>query len=399
MPFVTTRRMTISTRRSTCRLWISTGTLLLANLVPCPLWAAAFLENTTWQVDAAAEVATTQDITLAQGTFRGTATHADTRLDITINQTGYLIDYEPAPFELKYADFSPHDSQSINETQTAVQARLREVLGPRFTLMGSLGGYQGYADFRDVWLAEYYRQKFSGFTAYSPRVYTEPNPRGWNLSSGVRMEYLPGLGFAQIDIAYASTEIVPSYVVEVNPATGTAGLTIGNDAITTTAATLTLENIVSRYTRWKNTFSVTDTTAREKRYSLGTAMNIALGEYFVFRPELSWVTEEPNYTVKTISGTLEYELSAHWQANLAARYYTDTGEKLNDGLNTTAAPALRSSSYGGGLRWVGDNLTVSLQFSHVVARYEARNVALDSFQPLFRNRQWHLVQMACTIPF
>ena len=76
-------------------------------------------------------------------------------------------------------------------------------LTPALTMNGSFGGYDGFQDYRSLWLNEFYRQEY-------PAGYKEAKPRGANIGAGLRWEYAPTTAFAQVDYAWQTDTIAPA---------------------------------------------------------------------------------------------------------------------------------------------------------------------------------------------
>ena len=83
---------------------------------------------------------------------------------------------------------------------------MRQRLGERWTLLGSGGLYDGFADYRSRWLDEYYRQQFSTIPGYQ-----KADPKGFNVSAGLRWEYAPTTAFLQVEGGYLWDQIAPGY--------------------------------------------------------------------------------------------------------------------------------------------------------------------------------------------
>ena len=76
-----------------------------------------------------------------------------------------------------------------SEQMFSYQAGLSSRADP--LLLNFSGGlYDGYADFRSVWIDERFRQINETESSYSIA-----QPRGWNIAVGARWEYMPASGF------------------------------------------------------------------------------------------------------------------------------------------------------------------------------------------------------------
>ena len=125
-------------------------------------------------------------------------------IDLSITRNEIDIAYQPPP--------APH-AFSVEKHRLRVLSKCslirldfgRPAADP--LLLNISGGlYDGYADFRSVWIDERFRQ----INETSP-LYSIAQPRGWNIAAGARWEYMPASGFAQFDIVHQSDIVSPGY--------------------------------------------------------------------------------------------------------------------------------------------------------------------------------------------
>ena len=309
----------------------------------------------------------------------------DWKLNYTHNTYG--VDYEP----FRQFDFLGF-SEKLHEDYNGGQASLRQKLGESLTLLASGGAYNGFTDYRSLWLANYYKQQFATFF---PDVYVKPDPKGFNASSGLRWEYQPTTGFVEADFLYANDKIAPGY--DRDPNTG-AGLR-GASFLHTYSPTLKFENILTSRIRMLNEFQLTRTSRREPRYSYRGSVNIALGERWTWRTSGGYTHEDPTLRAWFAGSTLEFEITPKWLVNLSGLYYHDTGEIENSTFISTAAPGLQTWQGGLGLRYAGKWSSFHLSAAPIWANYEPVTVVTRPFTNLYRDRAWVLVQAAWAIEF
>jgi thiol-disulfide isomerase/thioredoxin len=139
------------------------------------------------------------DVQLTTTTINYGQQQGGTEWNLSYTHNTYGEDYEPyRPFD--FLGFA----ERLDESYDSGQVSLRQKLGDHFTLSAGGGVYGGFTDYRSLWLANYYKQQFSFVPGY-----TEPDPHGFNVSTGLRWEYQPTTGFVEANVLYANDEIAP----------------------------------------------------------------------------------------------------------------------------------------------------------------------------------------------
>jgi len=288
------------------------------------------------------------NLTDSSAAYRQTRRNLD--LNLSLSYSTLDLDYQPADFDIisQAADLSEH--------RVAVQGGLKRKVTPSLSLLGSGGYYDGYVNYRTLWLNEYYRQYYSDV-----RGYRAVNPNGYNLSAGFRWEYQPATAFLQIDALYSQGNVPSGYEIVVlpPPQIGTE-LLRSPDRLHTAGGRLALENVLTRRIRTLNEFQVVATTEREPRFSYQGSMNWAVAERWVLRSVTGFSVEEPNFHAFSFAATLEYDWEQTWFLSVFGRYYQDNGEIDNPQLFNVAAPALETVQVGLGLRRQGERWSVKV---------------------------------------
>ena len=139
--------------------------------------------------------------------FGGTASYGQkmggTEWKASFTHNSIDEDYEP----FRQFDFLGF-SEKVHAAYNGGQASLRRKLTDSLTAQVAGGAYNGFTDFRSLWLSTYYRQQYEQFF---PTQYERPEPRGFNAAAGLRWEYQPTTGFAEANFLYANDQIAPGY--------------------------------------------------------------------------------------------------------------------------------------------------------------------------------------------
>ncbi len=348
--------------------------------------AGAAVAQAARTVEVATEFATSSDVQLWQTTVdekfeRGAGS------DVTISAVGggYAIDYQPASF-----DFHGRATR-LRRENLAVQGALRQTVSPTLTLLAGAGAYDGFTNYRSVWLDEYFRQQYAAAT--SLQGYRVAHPHGFNGSAGARWEYLPASGFAQFNVAWLSDRVAPGYEVDFD------GLHRGPDTLNTAAAELQLENIATPRLRTLVTLRAVKTSTREVRLGAELAANCAVGEAWALRAAAGGTRERPTFTAGYASLAIERAVAEGLFLAVSGRVYHDTGEIENALMFTSAAPALTSYQVGLALRHESDRWSWRVAVTPILTRSAPTNPFTDFFQHLYRDRDWTLVQAAVAVAF
>jgi len=341
----------------------------------------------TRQGEAGFEAMLASDIQITSTALTYGQKHGDTEWKINYTHNTIGEDYEPfALFD--FLGFK----ERIEDRYNGAQILLRQKLSNPFTVSLSGGGYEGFTDYRSLWLANYYKQQFASFF---PDVYEQPDPKGFNVGSGLRWEYQPTTGFVEAGFLYAEDEIAPGYDRDLS----TGDAIRGPSRLLTYSPSLKFENILTSRIRLLNEFQLTDTSRRETRYGYRGSANVALGERWVWRSLGGYTHEDPTLRAWFAGATLEFEITPQWLVNISGLYYHDTGEIENSLFISTAAPGLETWQGGLGVRYAGNSSSLSLRVAPVWADYEPLATGTRPFTNLYADRDWISVQAAWAVIF
>ena len=337
--------------------------------------------NIDHTIELSGEGLFTRDFQVTQWAFQYGHDYEAFSWDLGLTYNTYDIDLRsPDPF---------FESASASSDRVGVQANVTRPIHEKLSWQGVAGYYDGFQNFRSLWLHDYYKQigDLPFFDSY-PDI----SPRGYQLGTQLRWEYIPGAGYLEANLGYYKDWIAPSAEFE-------RVTVLGRSVIDSFAYRLASENIVSSRIRSLLEFQLTDTAAREKRYGIQHSLNIALGETWVLRTQGGWVTENPQFEAFFIGATIEHELTPSWLVSCFGRYYNDSGEIQNSLPSSNAPPGLDSYQVGLGLRWIGERSSVKISGGPYFTRYEDANIEAPFFEDLYRSRDWAAVQLAYSLSF
>lgn len=330
------------------------------------------------RLDLEAETLDSDDVDIQRYGLQFEAQHLVWNYSLTLGYTDYELDYRPAVIG---------SDTDLAERSRSIQANLGVKLKGGWDLDFAARHYDGFAGYRSIWIAEYYRQVFGFFPGY-----IDPDPEGYSFSLGARYSYLSGHS-VRLSVGYGRDTIAPGYSV------GAVGLERSRPNLYRRSATLSFENVWTPWLKSQNRISYVDITSRDRRLSLSSTWHIALGEDWTLRVQGGYSEEDPEFEAVYGGVAIEWEFAEGWYISLNADLYSDTGEIPNAGLVSTAAPGVDTMQYGVGLRWVGENSAVRLFVAIYENDYEALSPGNQIFRNLYQDRDWTLIQLSYTCQF
>lgn len=304
------------------------------------------------------------------------------------------VSYRPTWMDFKSEYLGIRRDKRLTEDRFGIQGSVSFDLNEILTLNVDGGAYDGFQTYRALWMDEYYRLKVDTLNRFMGGLagYRSAHPWGYNASSSLRWEYLPGAGFASAGISYQHDIVSPGY--EEGPP-----LVRLRDTYDTVSAHLSFENVLTRRIRTMVEGRVDDTTDRDERLTLQGALNYALAENWVMRLVVGYATEDPHFTAKSVSAALERDWHGMWFVNVFGRYYEDTSEVDNGIADYAAAPPHKTYQAGLGVRRQGNQSAIKLDVGPCLSRYDQRPQRNTEFDQLYKDRDWLSVQIAFQYQF
>ncbi|MEO7598725.1 MAG: hypothetical protein ABIV50_07330 [Opitutus sp.] len=318
-----------------------------------------------------AELLHASDLTLTHSSDTFRLAWTKTEAALAIGLATIAVDYTPVPF-----DFLGQTTE-LKSTTPSFQFELKHRAGARLELLAGAGVRHGFDSYRALWLDEYFRQRFARLAGYR-----RADPSSLAVSVGVRWEYLPGSGFAQLGYSRAQDDVAPGYEIDFN------GLRRGQETLATDTVALTFENVVTSRLRTRVEVRVIDTTGRKPRVGAEASANFAIAERWIARVDFGASDERPTFRANFGGVELEFALTESLAVFAGAHAYRDTGEIENALLFTSAAPGLDSRRGELGLRHDGAKISWRVALGTVASDFAATNPATDFFQNLYRDRHW-----------
>ncbi len=334
----------------------------------------------------------TRDIQLTESRLRYAQEAGDTSWDASFSYASMDVDYRP----FRLFDFFGFEEE-LHEDRFGGQVNIRQRLSAPLTVSLAGGLYDGYPDYRRVWIANRFRQKYANPPISFSPAYVEPDPKGWHANAGARWEYLPAVGFADVRAGYAYDRTAPGYE-EIETPQGAVPHR-GREQLDSALVNASSENVLTPWLRSLNELSWTLTTDRDLRFSYRGSINVAAGERFSFRGYGGITTEAPQFDAWFIGVTAEYEPAPRLLLSVTGRYYNDNGEIIDPSLTSSAAPPLKSWEVGLGLRYTWGRSSFKLYGGPFWTDYAPVVTSGAEFYHLYGDRNWGLAQIAYSLQF
>ncbi|HXG48828.1 MAG TPA: TlpA disulfide reductase family protein [Methylomirabilota bacterium] len=327
------------------------------------------------------------DILLTETTLHYRRERGTTRWDGWFAHASTDLDYEPyAPFDFL------GEPADVNDDRFALRGAGRGPLSEDVAWLAAAGGYDGYRDYRSLWLDTYYEQQYQGVPGYAAA-----EPRGANAHVGIRWEYLRANGVFEARAGYQFDQVAPGYIVDTN--SPTLAVLRGREFLHTPSLSLSTENVLGRRVRTLQEFRVARTSGRESRFSGQSSLNWAFAERWVARLNAGAAHEEPRFTAWFAGASVEWEIARQIYVSLHGKYYADSGEIENSLFVNDAAPGVRTAHGGLGLRVVRGAWAFKLAGGPFFSRYDPIALGSRPFTNLYRDRNWGLAQCALSRQF
>ena len=235
----------------------------------------------------------------------------------------------------------------------------------------SLSGraYDGFADYRSLWIAEYYDQ----FVGFLPG-YEKADPHGLSATLEAAWDYLPRTGQLTAAFTFGRDTIVPAW--------SALGLDLERtrDVLDTFSGSLAWQAALSPRVKMQHTLRATQITAREPRVQFQSEAAWALTDRLTLRAHAGGAREQPDFDAWYGGLALDCRLAPQWHAQLTARLYEDSGEISSSNFNT-AAPGVATRELALSLLWSNDITSLRLSVGH----YDTDYAPLDDNNLFFGN--------------
>ena len=254
------------------------------------------------EIQSTAEVVSSGDITISQLQLDYSGTEGPWTFEAGVGWNAYQLDYVPVLFGT---------ALSLDEDTSQINLSLTRKWNPDWSSTIRFRAYDGFSDYRSIWIAEFYKQFFGGFPSYH-----DPDPHGHSIGTSVRWDYLPGTGHAVLAFDYGRDEIAPGWGFD----SAIGQPEPGRERLETPAGSLRLEQVINPWLKTEGELLARQTTDRETRYSIRNGWAATAGS-FGFRLSGGYTSESPSFDSTYGSALVEWNFQPQWSVHAGYRIY------------------------------------------------------------------------------
>jgi hypothetical protein len=331
------------------------------------------------EIESTGELLTADDITAQSYQLNWTGSEGAWEIDIGIAWNTYDIDYSPVLFGT---------AESLAESTVLANLSVTRQWNPEWSGTLRARAYEGFSDYRSIWISEFYRQFFGAFDSYEG-----PDPHGRSFGAATRWDYLPGSGSAVFTVDFGRDVIAPGWSFD-----GVTGQPeAGRETLDTVSGGLRVDQALSGWLKTGVAFTARQTSDRSARYGARNTWAATSGA-FGFRLDGGYTTESPSFDALFGSALVEWNFMARWTAHIGCRFYQDSGEIESSGFDALA-PELDSSEIFTGLVWSRGDLVISGSLGFLSTDYESLSEDNEFFGNLYQDRDWLTFRLAASLRF
>lgn len=328
--------------------------------------------------DVESELLHSSDIDLDQYNFQYEIQQAKWRASLAYTQTRYDEEYQPEVIG---------NDAFLSEKMESIQAQFTWQFENDWELGLSTRYYDGFSNYRSVWIAEYYRQLFGLIPGYET-----PDPSGTSYTVVATKNYAQGHSITYT-LGYGEDEIAPGYSV------GALGVEPSRSNRYNKRASIRFDDTWLPWLKSEHLLSYSDTTDRDTQLGVSSNWHIALADDWTLRLQLGYTDERDSFDARYGNLAVEWRFSDRWQAFADVSVYNDSGEIPDAGLSTTAAPGLDTVQYGLGVRWLGDSSSFKIYIGEYETKYDPLSANNQIFSNLYSDRDFTVAQLSYTLNF
>lgn len=331
------------------------------------------------EVEATVETLSSDDIVARSYSLRYALTEGAWKMDVGVGLNEFDLDYSPVLFGT---------DETLGEETQLLNLGLTRRWNPEWSGTVRFSAYDGFSDYRSIWIAEFYRQFFGAFADYY-----DPEPQGQSFGTTVKWDYLPGSGSVALSVDYGRDEIAPGW--SFNSATGKPEP--GREILDTISGSLRLEQALNGWLKTELEVNVRQITNRDPRYGVRHSWAAAAGP-LGFRLTGGYTQEAPSFDAVYGTALMEWRFLPEWTCHIGYRAYQDSGEIQASGFNALAPP-VDSRELFAGLHWERGGLSLSAGVGMLTTDYEPLSDDNEFFGNLYRDREWMTFRVSAALRF
>ena len=331
------------------------------------------------EAEASVETLSTDDIKIRTYSLKYAATVASWKIEVGLGLSDYELDYSPVLFG---------NDVSLNEETVLLNLGVTRRWSPEWSGILRFNAYEGYSDYRSIWIAEFYQQFFGSFEDYY-----SPNPQGQSLGTTIKWDYLPGSGSAALSLDLGRDEIAPGWSFD----SATGRPEPDREILETISGGLRVEQALNGWLKTEAEVTVRQISNRDPRLGIRHSWAAVAGP-LGFRLAGGYTQEAPSFDALYGTALVDWRFLPQWTCHIGYRIYQDSGEIQTSGFNALAPP-VDSTELFTGLQWDRDDFSISVGVGLLETDYEPLSEDNEFFGNLYRDRDWVTFRIAASLRF
>lgn len=331
------------------------------------------------EAESSVEILSTDDINVRSYSWKYSATQGPWEVEVGLGLNTYDLDYSPVLFGTDVA---------LREDTTLLNLGLTRRWSSEWSGLLRFNAYEGYSDYRSIWIAEFYQQFFGGF-----QDYYAPDPNGQSLGATLKWDYLPNSGSLALSLDLGRDEIAPGW--SFNSATGKPEP--GRESLDTVSVGLRLEQALNGWLKSEAEVTFRQISNRDPRFGARHSWAAVAGPVG-FRIGGGYTQEAPSFDAMYGTALVDWKIQPEWTCHVGYRIYRDSGEIQASGFNALAPP-VDSTELFAGLQWDRGDLSISTGVGLLKTDYEPLSEDNEFFGNLYRDRNWWTFRIAVSLKF
>ena len=354
--------------------------LTLLSFALAPLAAAAdHWFSGAQDVEFTAEGLSTSDILVQSYQLYYSGVEGPWTFEVGVGSNHYDIDYSPVLFGT---------DEHLSENTETFSVSLTREWSQQWSGTLTLGAYDGYADYRSIWISEFYKQFYGGFPSYY-----DPDPHGQSVNVNAEWDYLPGSGSATFGLGFGRDEIAPGWSFD----SAVGKPEPGRESLDTFSGNILVEQALNPWLKTELALTFRQTSERDPRFGILNTWIAAAGPVAI-RLTGGVTSEAPSFDAAYGSAVIEWNFQPQWSARIGYRAYTDNGEIESSGFNALAPP-VDSTEIFTNLLWDNGEFAVLAGVGLLDTDYEDLSEDNEFFGNLYRDRQWWTFRLSASYRF
>ena len=311
---------------------------------------------------------------------------------LEIEDTTLSLGYQRVQYDLDVSGEGLFDSQ-VSEFSNSASFGIAQKWSEAFSTSLTLSGYTGFTNFRSIWIAESFEQRFGSILGFQ-----EPDPFGFSVSLSNTYSLPNEVDSITFDLGYSRDRISPGQSPESLPVFPFRGVEVADDTLDTITSSITGNFYITNLITTQLVARVNFVSDREVRTQLRAKAAWNPINRLTFRGEFGATIEQPEFQAFFGGLSINYQILDQLTFSAGYRVYGDTGEITTSNFNS-AAPDLDTRETSASLLWSNGIHSLSASVAFFETDFGEVSFVNQQFADLFSDRDFFAIRAAYSYQF